>query len=586
MYFNTKTGKVIYAIFVSVISLTVCYGQNTTNANAEKEVVEWLKANAIPIKSPAFDSSEDLSFLVPVIADKNLVLLGEGTHGTREFFLMKDKIVRYLIEKRNFKNLGMEYDMVNSLPVQEYIQTGRGNAESALSQQRGWVWNTEEVLSTVEWIKKYNEKNDKKVNYFGVDMLIIVPPLTYSLDFLKSQQIAETAEVETKLKELTGRSIYDFQTNGNDFYEKFSGDAPIENNYKLKEITLLLVNLFDANKEKIVKQTSLETWETNKRVAFTAYQKSKHLLQWNMNSIFPTFGRKQQSEIYGKAENLSKNLKRFYQENDPAQYKEIEPVLMLIENPSRGNRKYRELTIEERGKLKDAIMSSIERLDVRRSLYLKKADANKLAEVEADLRLILKIFEIYKDYLSKPALSTNEREIGLAENVEWLYEKGKTIIWAHNGHVSKSGNSETDTMGTLLKNKYKDEMLVIGTTFNKGKFQAAYSEKQTNANTSQLKEFEVGQAKEGSLEYLMAQVGEPIFLIDFRKLPEKGAVREWFSQKHYVRSIGNSFNPDKPDDYYEFIEIPKHYDIMIFFNETTRAKPTKSVIEKYKAQLN
>lgn len=552
------------------------------NKDIERKVVEWMKENAIPIKSASSDSFEELYILSGIFEDKSLVLLGEGSHGTKEFFQVKDKLVRYLIKNHGFKNLGMEYDMVDGLPMQKYLQTGFGDVENALNQQRGWVWNTREILEMSKWLQNHNKSSKNKVNYFGVDMLRIIPPLVYSIDFLKSQNVSEANEIEKKLQDLSGGTLNEFQADDDKFYDQFSGVVPIKNNYQLKELMLLLVDLFDIYEDKISLQTSAEIWEINKRIAITAYQKSKHLLQWNMNNIFPTFGNKKQNEIYGRAANTSKYLRQFYKDNDPVQYKAIEPVLNLIENPYRGNREYRKLSINNRGNLKDTVFSSIARLDIRREYYLKGVKEDQLLDVKNNLNLILSIFEIYKDYLSKPAMSTNEREIGLAENTQWLYEtKGKTIIWAHNGHVSKNANRETDMMGTILRNKYKDKMLVIGTTFNKGKFQAAYSVRQTNANTSQLQEFNVSEAKKNSLEYLMAQVGHPIFLIDFRKLPKNGVVKEWFSKEHFVRSIGNSYNPENPDNYYEFIGIPKHYDAMIFFNESTRAEPTKYIVNKY-----
>lgn len=572
-----------FILFISFCSY-VCMGQNNLSKNAEPEIIKWLQKNAVPIKSASPKVTEDLSFLSEFAGDADLILLGEGTHGTKEFYQIRDKIGRYLIDKEDFRNFGIEYDMATALSIQKYIQTGQGDVENALNEQRSWVWNTEEVLETVRWLRKYNGTNEAKVDYFGIDMLRIIPPLIHSLSFLKTHDISEAKKIEAKIESLTGKAFLEFQTNSNDFYDKFSGDVPLENNYKLKELMLLMVDLFDLNKKKIIRQTSFEEWKLNKRIAVTSLQKSKHLLQWNMNNIFPTFGRKKQNEIYARAKTTSDNLRRFYRNNDSVQLKKLEPILALIENPYRGNRKYKKLSIEQRGVLKETLFSSIERLEIRRDIYLEKSDENRLINIKKDLSLILKIFEIYKDYLSKPALSTNEREIGLAENVAWLHKKNnnKTIIWAHNKHVSKNRNAETDMMGTLLKKKYKDELLVIGTTFNKGKFQASYSLRQTNANTSRLREFEVGEAKKGSLEYMMAKVGEPIFLIDFRKIPKSGKVKEWFSKKHYVRSIGNSFNPEKPDNYYEFIEIPKHYDAMIFINEGTRATPTKFVRQKFR----
>ncbi len=581
------TNKQIVASFlvtITIFILTIRADEKPNRKESrEKPVVQWIKKNAVPIKSESPTSYEDLSKFSSVLCKKELVLLGEGTHGTREFFLMKDKFVRYLVKRCSFKNLGMEYDLVDSLSVQSFIQTGKGNPEKALSEQRGWVWNTQEILGMVEWLRSNNRLSKNRANYIGIDMLRIVPPLLHSLKYLKSHQIEEISEAEGNLKEILGKEIYFYESNKDQFYKNLSGDAPIENNYRLKEITALLVDLYDFNKKKLVKETSLKDWELNKRIAFTAYQKSKHLLQWNMNNIFPTYGRKKHGALYQKAKAVSENLGKFFAEHDLSHHKKLKAIIDLISKPREGKYKYASLTIEERGRMRETLISSVERLKIRKHLYLRKVNEQRLDGVKSDLKSAQMIFEIYKDYLSKPALFTNEREIGLAENVEWLNKstRGKTIIWSHNLHVSKQRGRESESMGSLLKKKYGDKMLVIGTTFNRGRFQAAYSVRQTNANTSKLREFEVGEAKEGSLEHLMAKVGYPVFFIDFRKLPKIGPVRDWFSKKQYLRSIGNSYNPKNPNNYYVHIEIPEHFDAMIFFDKTQRARPTKSVIDKY-----
>jgi len=582
---NCHTNHAItsFLVIILVFSGIVRADSDKQTAAVEQEVVEWMRANAVPISSASSPTIKELSAFSNAFCSSRLVLLGEGTHGTREFFLMKSSIVAHLIEQCGFQNLGMEYDLVDSLPVQEFIQTGEGVPEAALDQQRGWVWNTEEVLAMVGWLKEYNRRTGRKVNYVGIDMLEIVRPLIYSLRYLRSHDVKEVTEIERILRSVLGKEVYEFENDKNAFYEIVTGEAPLENSYRLKETMALLVDLYDLHKERLTEATSVTDWEINRRIALTAHQKSKHLLQWNMNNIFPTYGRKEQNRIYSKAKETSSSLDEFYRAHDPSQHEELGLALELISNPYRGTQKYAGLSIEERGKIHDAVISSIERLKIRRFMYLRDMSEIQLARIGNELESLRMILETFKDYIAKPALSTNEREIGLFENVEWLTRStvGRTIVWAHNEHVSMHPGRESDSMGSLLKREFRDDMFVIGTTFNKGRFQAAFSAQQTNADTSKLREFEVGEAKAGSLESLMARVGIPIFFIDFNKLPKEGPIHDWFSEERLVRSVGNSYNPEKPDAYYVSIVIPKHFDAMIFVNETERARPTKAVIAKY-----
>jgi erythromycin esterase len=76
---------------------------------SDEIVIDWLKKNAIPIKSvEAGNGFADLQPLKRILADARVVGLGEATHGTREFFQFKRRMVEFLVREMNFNVFAIE----------------------------------------------------------------------------------------------------------------------------------------------------------------------------------------------------------------------------------------------------------------------------------------------------------------------------------------------------------------------------------------------------------------------------------------------------------------------------------------------
>ena len=78
----------------------------STNADADREVIAWLGENAIPVKSVvAGNGFDDLQPLKDILKDVRLVGLGEATHGTREFFQFKHRLLEFLAQEIDRKSV-------------------------------------------------------------------------------------------------------------------------------------------------------------------------------------------------------------------------------------------------------------------------------------------------------------------------------------------------------------------------------------------------------------------------------------------------------------------------------------------------
>src|SRR5215813_9542989 len=134
-------------------------------------VIGWLKANALPLASaePGTDF-KDIEQLRPLIGDARIVSLGEATHGTREFFQLKHRMIEYCVSQLGFTMIGFEAEYGATLAVNDYVLNGKGNAVDVVAGMGFWTWDTEEVVELVEWVRAWNIANARKVKFYGFDM--------------------------------------------------------------------------------------------------------------------------------------------------------------------------------------------------------------------------------------------------------------------------------------------------------------------------------------------------------------------------------------------------------------------------------
>ncbi|MFP5287346.1 MAG: erythromycin esterase family protein [Thermoanaerobaculia bacterium] len=137
--------------------------------------VSWLRKSAIPFATPeAGNGFDDLQRLKKVIGDARIVSLGEGTHGTREFFQMKHRLLEFLVEEMGFTHFSIEANMPEAYRVNEYVLTGEGDPYELLEGMYFWTWNTQEVLDMILWMREYNASGKGPVQFTGFDMQFAV----------------------------------------------------------------------------------------------------------------------------------------------------------------------------------------------------------------------------------------------------------------------------------------------------------------------------------------------------------------------------------------------------------------------------
>lgn len=133
--------------------------------------VEWLRTHAIPFNTTAAGNGfADLQLLEQTFGNARIVSLGEGTHGTREFFQMKHRLLEFLVEEMGFTHFAIEGSMPEAYRINEYVLTGVGDPEQLLAGMYFWTWDTQEILDMILWMRQYNAAGKGPVQFTGFDI--------------------------------------------------------------------------------------------------------------------------------------------------------------------------------------------------------------------------------------------------------------------------------------------------------------------------------------------------------------------------------------------------------------------------------
>jgi erythromycin esterase len=166
------------------------------------EVIQVIEQSHQPLRSEA-----DLSGLVSLLKDRKIVMLGESTHGTEEFYQLRKSISQLLIEEHGFQFVAVEGDWPPCRVVHQYLQ-GTGQSASARDALRAfhrwptWMWANTVFLDFLERLRSANDSTlqGKKVGFHGLDV--------YSL-FESADEVLKQLRLVNPLLERRARVLYE-----------------------------------------------------------------------------------------------------------------------------------------------------------------------------------------------------------------------------------------------------------------------------------------------------------------------------------------------------------------------------------------
>jgi len=151
----------------------------------EEKLAAKIAAAAEPFSSIA---TADLGPLLERVGDARVVLLGEASHGTAEFYRMRERISRELIVKKGFRFVAIEGDWPDAARIDHYVRHLEYPAAewTAFARFPTWMWRNNEVRDFVDWLREHNAKAApaRRVAFHGLDLYSLHVSIRAVLNYL------------------------------------------------------------------------------------------------------------------------------------------------------------------------------------------------------------------------------------------------------------------------------------------------------------------------------------------------------------------------------------------------------------------
>jgi erythromycin esterase-like protein len=128
-----------------------------------------------------------------LIGEARVVLLGEASHGTHEFYHNRAEITRRLIKEKGFNAVAVEGDWPDAYRVNRYVRNASEDAFAveALADFRRfptWMWRNTDVLEFIEWLREHNDArpaSSAKTGFYGLDLYSLHASMEAVLRYLE-----------------------------------------------------------------------------------------------------------------------------------------------------------------------------------------------------------------------------------------------------------------------------------------------------------------------------------------------------------------------------------------------------------------
>jgi erythromycin esterase len=151
-------------------------------------------------------NSKDLAPLLDRIGDSRIVMLGEASHGTHEYYTWRSAITRRLVEEKGFNIIAVEGDWPDCYKINRYIKgfddQDKGIIEVLQTFNRWptWMWANWEIAALTTWLKEHNLqfRADQRVGFYGLDVYSLWESMDMLITYLSrndppAARIAEKA---------------------------------------------------------------------------------------------------------------------------------------------------------------------------------------------------------------------------------------------------------------------------------------------------------------------------------------------------------------------------------------------------------
>lgn len=170
--------------------------------NKEQKVVTLLQEKCQPL-----EDTNSLDSLLEAIGDARVVLLGEASHGTHEYYTWRAKVTQRLIQEKGFQFIGVEGDWPDCYLINRHIKSYQDQFDTivdVLGQFKRWptwMWSNWEIAALTDWLKEWNRHKpaNQKAGFYGLDVYSLWESLEAVMSYLR--------DVDPEAAKATGDAI-------------------------------------------------------------------------------------------------------------------------------------------------------------------------------------------------------------------------------------------------------------------------------------------------------------------------------------------------------------------------------------------
>ena len=155
-------------------------------AQGADETAALIRASCEPLPSP--DDVEEFGAYFDRFAAAKVILLGEATHGTSQFYRARAAITRRLIERHGFNIVAVEADWPDAARIDRYVRhmAHEPSSEEAFSRFPTWMWRNVQMHDFIEWLRAHNEKLplQARTQFCGLDIYSLRTSIAAVLAYL------------------------------------------------------------------------------------------------------------------------------------------------------------------------------------------------------------------------------------------------------------------------------------------------------------------------------------------------------------------------------------------------------------------
>ena len=557
-------------------------------ASDQPEVI-WIRDNAVKLQTvEAGHGFDDMQQLKRIVGDARIVSLGEATHGTREFFQLKHRILEFLATNMGFSIFSIEASMPVAYRLNDYALDGKGDPARLIKGMYFWTWDTQEVLEMVLWMREFNRSGKGRLQFTGFDMQTpnvaagIVDDFVAGSDPDYADAVRQATDMAKNANPAASGNAFGVATGTFPVKDAAGKRIRFSGYIKTEGVTTGYAGLWWRvdGPSGLLAFDNMQSRGVSGTTDWQRYDIELHVgaeaRNIDFGALFPGDGTAWFDELTVELDGkpyVNNDIFDFgFESPSPRGFftggngYRVQLDSQVFHGGTQSLRMTRVVQTNDPKAIDPKIASStwtdvVRHLETSREAYQKKgAAARDIEWAIQNARVVLQCMRMRANEAT--------RDKSMADNVKWILDNNpgsKIVLWAHNGHVKTASGGGYHPMGASLREIFGTQMVVFGFAFNQGSFQAVEPGKG-------LHNFTVPPSPAGSLDATFADTKIPIIALDLRAIPKTGPVAKWFGQPLQTRSIGAVFSESSAAQYLINLKAPECFDVILFVETTTAAR--------------